>query len=220
MKRVIIMNMDRYSLEYEAVLLLAKELHLEEEDINEQMYNLWIDEKHTTASQPAVLKLLEDWFARFEQSAWEDVAVVVTIAREDIDIIALRTVRAWFALKANHIPHLYWLPLPALSETYREFVEKNTHPGSVSLDIAPEATIVPVSERGNRIIVKKIYTVALTAEAFVKGTLDVEVNPTFSERAIEQVALEQSDRITWLYHGLIRGTEHVETIKHIGDVTA
>lgn len=219
MENIMIINMDRYSLERDAVLLLAKELHIDEEDIDAQMYTLWIDEKHTGFSQPGVLQQLEDWFARPGQSiVWQDVTVVVTIARLDIDVIALRTVRAWIALKSNRIPHLYWLPPEAFDQAYCEFVERNTHPGFVSLEVAPEATIIADVERGSRIVVRKVYTVTLVAEAFVQGTLDVEVNPTFSEREIEQEALKQSGRVTWSYTGTIDGTERVESMKHTGDI--
>ena len=135
METTIIINMDRYSLEDDAITLLAEELNCDEEDINAHMYNLWVDEKHTKLSQPETLQQLEDWFARPGQSiVWQDTTVIFTIARQDIDIIALRTARAWLALKSRCIPRLYWLPSEAFKKTYRELVERKTHPGSPDED--------------------------------------------------------------------------------------
>jgi hypothetical protein len=120
---IMIINMDRYSLESDAVLLLAKELHLDEEDINMYMYSLWIEENHTGRSHLEARQQLEDWFDRPEQNiVWQDAIIAITIARRDIDVLALRTVRAWLALKSNRIPPLYWLPPEVCDEAYRELV--------------------------------------------------------------------------------------------------
>lgn len=216
----IIINMDRYSLEHDDVTHLAEELRLDEEDIKAHMYNLWIDEKHTEVSQTKARQQLEDWFDHREQNViWQDVTIIVTIARYDIDIIALRTVRAWFALKSNRIPALYWLPSEIFKEDYREFVEKNTHPGSVSLEVAPEATIVSDEEQGSRIVVKNIYTVAFSAVGAVEATADFQVNPTCSEDEIEAVALEQASKVTWTCNRVLNGTLNIESINQTGEVT-
>jgi hypothetical protein len=67
--------------------------------------------------------------------------------------------------------------------------------------------------------VKRMYAVALVAEAFVKGTLEIEVNPTCSESEIERVAIEQSGSVTWSHSGTIDGTVRVERIEQTGDIS-
>jgi hypothetical protein len=213
----IIINMDRYSLEDDAVTLLAAELDCDEEDINAHLYNLWIDEKHTTLSQPETLQQLEEWFARpGQQIVWQETTVIFTIARQDIDVLALRTARAWLALQSGHIPRLYWLPAAGVKKSSREWVERKTHPDSVALDDTPEIITAPDEAPDNHPIVKRSYTVTLTAQAFVKGTLSIEVDPTSSEQEKETVALEHSGNVTWSYNGIIAGTEQVERIEDAG----
>jgi hypothetical protein len=219
MNDIIIINMDRYSLERDAVLLLAQSLHLDAEDINTSLYNLWIDENHTGKSHLETLQQLEGWFGRPKQNIWwRDALIAITIARRDIDVLALRTARSWLALKSDRIPPLYWLPSEVADETYREFVERNTHPASVALEVDVEASIGSDEERGS-IIVKKIYTVNFTAQAWVKGSLDIEVNPSFSEKQIETMARLQSGNVSWKYDGTIDGTVHVESMKQTGDIS-
>jgi hypothetical protein len=216
----IIINMDRYSLEDDAVTLLAKELHCDEEEINTHLYNLWIDEKQTTLSQPETLQQLEEWFARPGQNiVWQETTVIFTIARQEIDVLALRTARAWLARQSGRIPRLYWLPSEGFRKTYREWVEKKTHPGSVALAGAPEITMAPDEARDDHPVVKRRFIVTLTAQAFVKGTLSIEVHPTCSEKEKETVALEHSGSVTWSYNGIIDGTEQVERIESIGEST-
>lgn len=221
MNDIIVINMDRYSLEHDAIQLLAKDLHLGEEVINAFMYNLWIDEKHTGLSHLEARQQLEDWFDRPGQSImWRDVMIVIAIARRDIDVLALRTVRAWLALKSGRVPPLRWLPPEVCDESYREFIERNTHPGFVALELTPlEAIVAPDKERGSHIVMKRKYTVNLVAEAFVKGILEVEVNPTCLEREIERVAIGQSSNVIWSYNGTIDGTVRVDGIKQTGEIT-
>ncbi len=97
------------------------------------------------------------------------------------------------------------VPNRSVRESYREFVERNTHPGSVALEIAPlEAIVDPNEERSSRIVVKSKYIVALVAAAFVKGTLEIKVNLLCSESDIERVAKAQSGRVTCTIDGTVR----------------
>lgn len=129
-------NLDHSLLEEKLLAFLAKKYHQRKKNLI--VSNVWFDGKFDGAERAdRIMQILEDWSSQKDKRLWPRVRVIVVIARRDIDIQALRLIRAFYLLKTGRVPDIQWLTGAIEEPKYRRIIEQKTHPGVLALEAIP-----------------------------------------------------------------------------------